>query len=150
MSASSITTTLFTILFLFMMIFLELFIKRGCILPAQLTNKYLPCLWLSLITLSLFISVRQITGPASSVYLRSITLLLLLMSEYLLAVYMLFRGIYVLFNISKEGLRHPTITAVNKLTKNSVSAYLYITFIILLFNISHILSLYSDLVHRQW
>jgi hypothetical protein len=146
MDISEIVTMLFGLLFLLMMIVLELIKGKSLKSLFDFSNKYLPCLWLSLITCLLFYSIRQVGGPVSSLCLRTITLLLLVVSEYLLAVYMLFRGMFVLFTISKEGLQHPTITAVKKLTKNRVTAFLYITFLILLFNISNIYTLYSDWV----
>lgn len=144
MNKSGLIITFFALLLFLFMLMLELIKKEKIKMLINASSRYLTILWFSLIACLFFCFFRQVTASESSFLLKAVTLILLIASEYLLVVYMLFRGMYVLFAVSKEGLEHPTILTIKKLTKNRIIAYICITIIILIFNVGDIYALFHS------
>jgi hypothetical protein len=132
------------IIFIFLYAFfitMEIIKQKGLNFIFNLRNKYVLFLCFSeicLILYHIYPSEIGIDNPA----LKFGKLFLSMISVFFMTLYMLFRGIFILFSFSKEGLNHPTITWLKKIKANKVYALIFILVIVLIGHISQIYNLY--------
>lgn len=107
-------------------------------------GKYTLCFWLSafLIVMST-ICQRAISEPEGSVFLMVVSLTLGMLGTFFLTVYLLFRGMLVLFKISGEGEQHPTCLTIKRLIQRPLLAYCLIVGLTLLCYVGPIYSIWA-------
>lgn len=99
-------------------------------------NKAMLSLWLSICLFVYCLFYQKVVDVNPLCIL--VILLLNMASVFFLLFYLLFRGVFVLFSLSKEGLTHPTVATIKKFTANRLYALFFIAFIVLITHVSQI------------
>lgn len=135
------------ILILAAVILLELASGRSMKPLFKFQNNLLLCFWLSIV-FQMIKFFLQYYRSESLAFIAAITLVGIL-ADFFLAVYLIFRGIPLLFSLSKEGPKHPTIVTIKKLSNHRVFSLLFVTIFVMICHASEIYHLYLQLISNQ-
>jgi len=105
-------------------------------------DKYMCYFLISIILFGLAAAFR-IDRAKEPLSIMVFTMVLGMVATFFFLVYVLFRGMIVVFSISAEGDEHSTCRAIRKLTKKPLMAYGLIIALVILSNAGPIYSIWS-------
>lgn len=104
---------------------------------------YTNYIWLYLMAGSAWVLVDSYTADTSRYFLAS-RLVTGVVSMFFLIGYLLFRGIFVVFELSQEGCQHPTCRYLKRLMANKVRSYVFVTLLAIIANMNSIILTFLD------
>lgn len=106
-------------------------------------DKYMICYWLSIVfCIALYVSRWFFSESESLLLMMTTELCFSLLSSFFIVVYVLFRGVFIFYRLSREGDQHPTCLAFKKFAKKPKIVFLVIVVYLLLLHAGHIFGLW--------
>lgn len=106
-------------------------------------DKCMICYWLSIVfCIALYVSRWFFSESESPLLMMTTELCFSLLSSFFIVVYILFRGVFIFYRLSREGDQHPTCLVFKKFAKKPKIVFSVIVVYLLLLHAGHIFGLW--------